>query len=92
MLSQMTLMANTNGRELGHILHYCQWQKLPLLNLLVVDKISGRPNDDCGVDLSDLPAQQTRVFVYDWLNHGVPKIEEFKEADAATQKSKAATP
>jgi alkylated DNA nucleotide flippase Atl1 len=73
MLSQMTGMANEQGRELGHILHYCEQQKLPLLNLLAVRKDTGRPDKDCGADLTDLPAQQARVFVYDWLKHGVPE-------------------
>ena len=90
MLGQMTGMANEQGRELGHILHYCQQQKLPLLNLLVVNKDSGRPNEGCGADLTDLPAQQARVFVYDWLKHGVPEIEEFQKADTVAKKGKAA--
>jgi hypothetical protein len=89
MLSQMTGMANEMGRELGHILYYCQQHKLPLLNLLAVSKESGKPGDGCPADLSNLPALQARVFVYDWLKHGVPKIEEFEEARAA-EKGKAA--
>jgi alkylated DNA nucleotide flippase Atl1 len=91
MLSQMTGMANTSGRELGHILYYCKHNKLPLLNLLAVSKDSGKPGDGCPADLSDSPAQQARVFVYDWLKHGVPKVEEFEAARAAQEKSKVAT-
>jgi hypothetical protein len=85
MLSQMTGMAQNSGRELGNIFYYCKAHKLPLLNLLAVSKDSGIPGDGCPADLSDLPAQQARVFVYDWLKHGVPKIEEFEEARAAAQ-------
>jgi hypothetical protein len=77
MLSQMTGMANTSGRELGHILSYCRQNKLPLLNLLAVRKDSGRPDDDCGVSLTDLPAQQARVFVFDWLKHDASQFQKF---------------
>jgi hypothetical protein len=45
---------------------------------------------DCGADLTDLPAQQACVFVYDWLKHGVPEIEEFQKADTVAKKGKAA--
>ena len=90
MLSQMTGMANTCGRELGHILAYCQHYKLPLLNLLAVRKDSGRPDDDCGVSLTDLPAQQARAFVYDWLSHDVRQFEKFLEARAIGQGAAAA--
>ncbi len=85
MLSQMTGMASECGRELGYIFYYCKRNKLPLLNLLAVNKHSGKPSEGCPADLSDLPAQQARVFVYDWLKHGVPKVEEFEEARRAEQ-------
>jgi hypothetical protein len=85
MLSQMTGMANTSGRELGNIFYYCKAHKLPLLNLLAVGKDSGKPSEGCPADLRDLPAQQARVFVYDWLKHGAPKVEEFEEARAAEE-------
>src|SRR5262249_4893537 len=85
MLSQMTGMSNTSGCELGHIFYYCKHHKLPLLNLLAVSKETGRPGEGCPADLSDLPAQQAKVFGYDWLKHGVPKLDEFEEARAAEQ-------
>jgi hypothetical protein len=90
MLSQMTGMAHTSGRELGRILGYCENNRLPLLNLLVVRKDTGKPDEDCGVGLSDLPAQQARVFVYDWLAHGVPRIEELVERPRGNAKTAAA--
>jgi hypothetical protein len=90
MLSQITGMANTCGRELGHILSYCKHDKLPLLNLLAVRKDTGRPDDACGVSLDDLPAQQARVFVYDWISHGAAKFEKFLEERAAAQAAAAA--
>ena len=87
MLSKMTGMAQECGRELGHILYYCKRNNLPLLNLLAVSKDTGKPGEGCP-DLGDLPAQQARVFLYDWLGHGVPKIEEFQEAQKAADKGK----
>jgi len=85
MLSQLTGMAKEAGRELGHIYYYCENHKpkLPLLNLLAVSKTNGKPGDGCPADLSELPAQQARVFVYDWLEHGAPSAEDFKRARAA---------
>src|ERR1039458_9781762 len=80
MLSQMTGMAHEAGRELGYIYYYCRRKGLPLLNLLAINKETGRPGQGCPADLTDLPAQQARVFVYDWLNHGVPSIDDFEEA------------
>jgi hypothetical protein len=87
MLSDLTGMANEAGRELGHIYYYCVHHKLPLLNLLAIGKENGRPSDGCPANLTDLPAQQARVFVYDWLKHGAPSAEDFKlarEAEART--------
>jgi hypothetical protein len=90
MLSQLTGMAKEAGRELGHIYYYCENHKLPLLNLLAVGKATGKPSDGCPADLSELPAQQARVFVYDWLEHGAPSAEDFKRA-RTTAEARSAT-
>ena len=93
MLSQMTGMANTMGRELEYILSYCKENDLPLLNLLAIQKSTGKPAPDSGVSqqlLDDLPAQQARVFVYDWLNHGASGFDAFLEARANKQRGAAA--
>jgi hypothetical protein len=89
-LAQMTGMANNCGQELGYIYYYCLHNDLPLLNLLAVGNENGRPSDGCPADLSDLPAQHARVFVYDWLQHGAPTKEAFEEARAA-EKDRVAT-
>ena len=83
MLAQLTGMANESGRELGYIFYYCKRNDLPLLNLLAVKKETGRPGKGCPADLTDLPAQQARVFIYDWLKHGVPSTEQFEAARKA---------
>ena len=84
-LSQLTGMAQECGRELGHIYYYCVGQKLPLLNLLAVSKDSGKPGDGCPANLAELPAQQARVFIYDWLKHGAPAAEDFRKAREAAK-------
>jgi alkylated DNA nucleotide flippase Atl1 len=81
MLARMTGMANEGGRELGYIFYYCKKNKLPLLNLLAINKDTGRPSKGRPANLSDLPVQQARVFVYDWLKHGVPPIKALEEAE-----------
>jgi len=39
----------------------------------------------------DLPAQQARVFVYDWLKHGAPSADDFRKARAAELARETAT-
>ncbi|HEV2615700.1 MAG TPA: hypothetical protein VGU63_03710 [Candidatus Acidoferrales bacterium] len=95
MIAQMTGMANECGRELGHIYHYCENQrrkgkKLPSLNLIAVQKASGRPGHGCPEEFKDLPAEQSRVFLFNWLEHGVPTVEDFQKArQEATEKESA---
>jgi len=84
MIDKMTGMDKRGvGAPLGYIYCYCKCHKLPLLNLLAVKQDAGRPGDGCPADLTDLPAQQARVFVYDWLEHVVPSVERFEEARKA---------
>lgn len=94
MLSKMTGMPNTSGNVLYYIYCYCKQNHLPLLNLLVINQPTGRPGDDCPGDLSDLHAQQSRVFIYDWLSHSSPTDEMFKQShdkeEEAKKKTKAA--
>jgi hypothetical protein len=85
MLAQMTGMAQECGRELGHIYYYCKKNKLPFLNLLAINKSTGRPGEGCPVDPADLPAEQARVFVYDWLKHEVPSTQALEEARKAAE-------
>jgi hypothetical protein len=92
MIGDMTKMANEMGRELGHIFYYCQNRGLPLLNLLAISKGTGRPSEGCPADLSDLPAQQARVFVHDWLKHGVPSVEQLQEARKAEESKRGGLP
>ena len=52
---------------------------------------NGEPSDGCPANLSDLPAQQARVYVYDWLKHGAPSAEDFKRAREKAEQAQTAT-
>ena len=58
---------------------YCRQHQLPPLNIIVVDSTTGRPGDEIPRDLRDLSAQQSRVFVHDWLQHLAPSADVFTE-------------
>jgi hypothetical protein len=94
MMSQMTGMANEAAVALGPIVYYCRENKLPLLNTLVVEKKTGEPGYDWRKDIHDLSAEQRQVFLYDWLGHGAPHVEDFEEARKKhkAQKSVAGAP
>jgi len=82
MLSQMTEFPETAGSVLHYIYCFCKQHHLPPLSVIVIDPATGRPGDECLRDVRDLSAQQSRVFLYDWLHHPVPTDEMFKEAIA----------
>jgi hypothetical protein len=68
---------------LGPILRYCQSKGLPLLNLIVVNKNTGKPTYE-EFRKYDIPEQQAKVFLHKWFdeeNHAkpVPLIEDFQE-------------
>jgi len=91
MIQRMTGMFRLGeGQPLGHIYYYCKRHDLPLLNLLAINQDTGRPGEGCPADLSDLPAQQARVFVFDWLSRDVPSTQDFEDAWAA-EKGRAAS-
>ncbi len=80
LLSQMMEFPETAGSVLQYIHCYCKQHLLPPLDVIVIDPATGRPGDECVRDVRDLPAQQSRVFLYDWLNYPVPSDEMFQEA------------
>jgi putative restriction endonuclease len=65
---------------LGHILHYCRENKLPLLNSIVVNKKTRIPGEGAGLKEDRVPAMHKKVFSYDWFDEIPPTIEELKEA------------
>lgn len=81
-LSQMTEFPETAGSVLHYIYWYCKQHQLPPLDVIAIDPATGRPGDEFLRDVRDLSAQQSRVFLYDWLNYPVPTDEMFHEAMA----------
>ena len=85
-ISYSTLSQLTGFPEPGIVLHcihwYCKQHQLPPLNVIAIDPATGRPGDEFLRDVRDLPAQQSRVFLYDWLRHSAPTDEMFQEAIA----------
>ncbi len=79
MLSQMTGFTEDPAVVLYSIYCYCKQYELPLLNVIVIDPATGRPGDEFPRDLRDLSAQQSRVFLHDWLSHPAPSDEIFRE-------------
>ena len=72
------------GDALGPIYRYCQLKGLPLLNLIVVRKDTGKPENDEFSEY-DIPKEQAKVFLHTWFNEKnnaerVPSIEDFQRA------------
>ena len=83
MVERMTGMDRRGaGGALGSIYYYCKRHKLPLLNLLVVNQETGKPGMEFVKDV-ELSAGQARVFVFDWLAHGIPSKEDLKRRGPA---------
>jgi len=92
MLEQMTGMVRQGaGDVLFYVYCYCKRHKLPLLNYLAISQEKGVPGDTCPGNLDDLPAQQARVFVFDWLAHGAPSADDFEAAKRAEKSAATAT-
>jgi hypothetical protein len=57
----------SQGKPLGNIYSYCKYKGLPCLNLLVVDKHTGRPSEKPkpfeGLDMSK---ELALIFNFDW--------------------------
>lgn len=76
------LLSNTVGHALGPIYRYCKQKELPLLNLIVVRKDSGKTEND-EFDQYDLSSEQARVFRHEWISRGnhaavIPSVEDLK--------------
>lgn len=78
-LAQITGFSKFDGNVLYYIHCYCKQKHLPPLNVIVLDRATGHPDADCPSE-ADLSGQQSRVFLYDWLNHPAPSEGMFKEA------------
>jgi hypothetical protein len=66
------------GQLLGPIQAYCQKNSLPPLTAIVVGEETGLPSDGFTATTDVAPAQM-RVFAFDWLSRGAPKLEELEQ-------------
>lgn len=67
------------GGLLDPIQSYCLVHKLPPLPVLVVQEGTGLPGPGFNA-AQDIPAAQSQVFVYDWLERGAPSPADLAEA------------
>jgi hypothetical protein len=75
------------GRALDPIYRYCLSKELPLLTLIVVNKKSGKPDNE-EFSTHNIPEEQAKVFRYEWFDKvkhaaAVPTVETFKEFEKA---------
>ncbi|KAA1160655.1 hypothetical protein EU508_09385 [Pseudoalteromonas fuliginea] len=67
------------NRQLGHIMYWCQQNKVPPLTILVVNEAKGIPGE--GLILEGNESQlREKVYKYDWYNLIPPSLEELSEA------------
>jgi hypothetical protein len=84
MVEQLTGLPKQGvGEYLGPIQDYCREQNLPPLTSLVIKEDIGVPGSGF-TEAQDVFAAQSRVFVFDWLAHGAPTVEDLTKAKAKT--------
>ncbi len=74
-LGKLTGIAQVGiGTPLGMVQSYCVANGLPLLCVLAVGKHTGVPSPGFATT-NDVPAENMRVFAYDWLSMRCPQPE-----------------
>jgi hypothetical protein len=67
------------GAFLGPLQDYCKRRNLPPLTALVVNEVTGLPGHGFTESRNNVLAEQSRVFVFDWLGRGAPKLTDLEE-------------
>ena len=71
------------AQQLGPLMAWCVRNKLPALTSLVVNRQTGIPGEGLStVGENDFPAEQQRVFEYDWYSIYPPSLKELNSARA----------
>ena len=71
---------HTLGKHLGTIGHYCVENDLPLLNAIVVGKISGEPGDEVLLEEGKSVAKsQKAVHKFDWFSVRPPSTGKLRK-------------
>ena len=65
------------GGLLEPIQTYCSSKNIPALTSLVVSEKTGLPGIGF-IGAQDVPLEHIKVFNFDWLNYGCPKVEKFE--------------
>jgi hypothetical protein len=53
----------------------------------VIDEKSGKPASDVFQNVN-VPSSHARVFIFDWLSHGAPSVQDFEQAKIAAGTAK----
>ncbi len=73
----------TLGRHLGLVGEFCKANRLPLLNTIVVNQITGMPGDEVVVQGKRTPEtikkEQQSVLRYNWFSIRVPTTGTFRQ-------------
>jgi hypothetical protein len=75
--------AGVLAQILGHVMYYCQDNKLPPLTILVVNQRTGLPGE--GLIGADLNADRETVFNHPWYEIHPPTAEQIADVYAAHQ-------
>jgi hypothetical protein len=68
------------GQPLGLIHHYCERQRFPRLNVIVVNRDTGLPGEGLpgkGMTPGEIFVEEARVFVFDWSSKDKPRASDF---------------
>ncbi|NBF11466.1 hypothetical protein [Pseudomonas sp. Fl4BN1] len=71
--------SGTLGRQLGHIMFFCEQNSLPPLTVLVVNSESGLPGSGFQHE-SEIPALRESVYSYNWFNLIPPSEADYTKA------------
>lgn len=71
--------SGTLGRQLGHIMFFCEQNSLPPLTVLVVNSESGLPGSGFQHE-SEIPALRESVYNYNWFNLIPPSEADYTKA------------
>jgi hypothetical protein len=73
------LVSRGLGNHLGHIMRYCERNRLPPLTVLIVKKGGGRPGDGLTTAANPDEARE-RVFAHNWFAMKPPTADDFRQA------------
>jgi hypothetical protein len=72
--------AGVLSKILGHIAFYCKDHALAQLNVIVVEKTSGKPGSKIPLEAENIEAERERVYERDWYDIVPPNEKDFAEA------------